>query len=138
VLRAEASSWFDLEDDRPYMTVTAGVAASRQIDPGPAEASFSARLAQPRSLIPACTHVDGSARVQTVGAEHHPRFHALLERFHADTGCPVLLNTSFNRAGEPIVHTPSEAVRCFLLAGLDHLVVERFVLDHGTVVEALR
>jgi carbamoyltransferase len=77
-----------------------------------------------RSEIPACTHVDGSARVQTVHREVNPTFHALLRSFHDLTGCPVLLNTSFNRAGEPIVCTPDDALATARSAGVDLLVLE--------------
>ena len=81
-------------------------------------------LNQPRSDIPAVTHVDYSARVQTVGADANPEFRRLLKAFHAKTGCPVLVNTSFNVRGEPIVCTPQDAYRCFMRTGMDLLVVE--------------
>ena len=82
----------------------------------------------PRSEIPAVTHVDYSARVQTVSAETSPRFHALLEAFDALTGCPVLVNTSFNVRGEPIVYTPADAYRCFMRTSMDYLVLGPFLL----------
>jgi carbamoyltransferase len=81
-----------------------------------------------RSGVPAVTHVDYSARVQTVDADRHPRFHGLLRAFHALTGCPVLVNTSFNVRGEPIVCTPQDAFRCFLATDMDALVLENCVL----------
>ena len=81
------------------------------------------KLNVPRSDIPAVTHVDYSARIQTVHAETNPRFHALLSAFKAKTGCPVLVNTSFNVRGEPIVHTPEDAFRCFMGTELDALAV---------------
>src|SRR5438270_9360339 len=87
------------------------------------------RVNVPRSAVPAVTHVDYSARLQTVDAERNPRFHALLRAFHALTGCPVLVNTSFNVRGEPIVCTPDEALRCFGATEMDALVLEDFVLD---------
>src|SRR5207247_2149712 len=81
-----------------------------------------------RSTVPAVTHVDFSARVQTVDRARHPRFYRLLEAFHSLTGCPVLVNTSFNVRGEPIVCTPQEAHRCYRATGIDALVLEDFVL----------
>jgi carbamoyltransferase len=108
VLQTEASRWFDLQVDSPYMQFVCSV--------------------QPGRDIPAVTHVDGSARVQTVGEEAHPQFRALLQRFGALTGCPVLVNTSFNVRGEPIVCTPADAYRCFMGTDLDVLVVENCIL----------
>jgi carbamoyltransferase len=86
-----------------------------------------------RAQIPAVVHVDGSSRIQTVSADANPRYHSLLERFHQQTGVPVLLNTSFNQAGEPIVNSPDDAVRCFLRSGLDALAVGDYLVfpDHG-------
>ncbi len=82
-----------------------------------------ARLDAPRSTIPAVTHVDGSARLQTVDRGTHPKFHRLIERFDELTGCPLLVNTSFNVRGEPIVATPEDAFRCFMATGLDALAI---------------
>ena len=87
------------------------------------------KLNVPRSAVPAVTHVDYSARVQTVTADVNPRFHALLDDFEARTGCPVLVNTSFNVRGEPIVCTPEDAYRCFMRTEMDYLVVGNCVLD---------
>src|SRR5262249_37783471 len=81
-----------------------------------------------RSTVPAITHVDYSARVQTVDRERNPRFHRLMQAFHRQTGCPVIVNTSFNVRGEPIVCTPEDAYRCFLATEMDVLVLENFVL----------
>ena len=133
VLAEEAAGWFDLDGDSPYMLVTAPVRAERRlaVASGDDTQEGLARLAVPRSMIPAVTHVDYSARVQTVDRETHPRFHALLARFHALTGCPMLVNTSFNQRGEPIVCTPRDAYRCFLRTGIDWLVVERHLLDRA-------
>ena len=128
VLAEEASRWFEVTHARPYMTITTRVVSSTR----PTSASsgdFAARLRGVHSELPACTHVDGSARVQTVTYDDHPAFHALLAAFGQRTGVPVLLNTSFNQAGEPIVRTPSEALRCFLRAGLDSLVIERCLIE---------
>jgi len=86
------------------------------------------KLREPRSKIPAVTHVDGSARIQTVSLDENPGFHSVLSAFAARTGCPVLINTSFNVRGEPIVCTPTEAYRCFMRTRIDALVVGNFVL----------
>ena len=90
-----------------------------------------------RSTIPAVTHVDYSARLQTVDGERNPRFHRLLEAFHRKTGCPVLVNTSFNVRGEPIVCTPQDAYRCFLATDMDALVLEDFVLHKENARQTL-
>ena len=87
------------------------------------------QLKVPRSTIPAVTHVDYSARVQTVHQETNPRFYQLLRRFKALTGCAVVVNTSFNVRGEPIVCSPEEAYRCFMRTGIDYVVIENFLLD---------
>jgi carbamoyltransferase len=87
------------------------------------------KLNVPRSSIPAVTHVDYSARIQTVHAETNPTYHALLTRFHALTGCPVLVNTSFNVRGEPIVCTPRDAYRCFMRTEMDNLVLGPYLLE---------
>jgi len=82
-----------------------------------------------RSEIPAVTHVDYSARIQTIHQETNPRFYALIEQFEKRTGCPILINTSFNVRGEPIVNTPEDAYRCFIRTGMDYLVLENILLD---------
>jgi carbamoyltransferase len=87
------------------------------------------RLRQARSELPAVTHVDFSARIQTVGPEENPRFHALLKEFERQTGCGVLVNTSFNIRGEPVVCTPEDAYRCFVCTEMDWLVMGNFVLE---------
>ena len=86
------------------------------------------KLKVARSDIPAVTHVDGSARVQTVDAERHPRLYGVMKKFKAKTGCPVIINTSFNVRGEPIVCTPEDAWRCFMATNMDALVVENCLL----------
>jgi carbamoyltransferase len=131
VLAEDAADWFEIDRPSPYMLRTAPVHPRRRVEVGEAsvdEADFVARLALARSTIPACTHVDGSARVQTVDADRNPALHALLSAFRDRTGCPVLLNTSFNRAGEPIVRTPADALRCARAAGLDVVVIEGCVV----------
>ncbi len=134
VLREDVSDWFDLEDDSPYMLLVAGVRNDKLIvRPGGEPQLFGIdRLNLPRSEIPAVTHVDGSARIQTVHEETNPRYHALIKRFRELTGCPVLVNTSFNIRGEPIVCTPEDAFRCFMGTDLDLLVVGNSFLDKGS------
>src|SRR5262245_9445985 len=125
VLREEVSSWFDLDIDAPYMLLVAPVRKDRQRAMSEAESALFGieKLNVPRSQIPAVTHVDYSARVQTVHKETNPRYHALISRFAELTGCPVLVNTSFNVRGEPIVCTPQDAFRCFMGSEIEVLVV---------------
>jgi carbamoyltransferase len=125
VLREDVADWFDLDADSPYMLLVAEVISKhrRQTSAGE-EALFGIdRLKVPRSSIPAVTHVDYSARIQTVHRETNPQFHALLKQFKRLTGCSVLVNTSFNVRGEPIVNTPEDAFRCFMGTGLDRLAI---------------
>ena len=124
VLCEDVSDWFELETPSPYMLLVADVVPARRL-PMTAEQErlFGIdKLNVPRSDIPAVTHVDYSARVQTVHRETNPRYHALISRFKALTGCPVLVNTSFNIRGEPIVCTPADAFRCYMGTELDVLV----------------
>lgn len=130
VLREKVGEWFELDADSPYMLLVADVAASRRVAL-PAEAAGLTgieKLKQPRSVIPAVTHVDHSARIQTVHQETNPRYHALLTAFEARTGCPVLVNTSFNVRGEPVVCTPEDALACFMGTGIEVLVAGNCVL----------
>ena len=132
VLAESAAEYFALRDNEesPYMLLVAPVHESRrlQTDNNHHELPGLDRLKLPRSEIPAVTHVDYSARVQTVDAKRHGRYRKLLESFAARTGCPVLINTSFNVRGEPIVCTPEDAYRCFMSTGMDVLVLDRLVL----------
>jgi carbamoyltransferase len=129
----DAAAWFDLGVESPYMLMTAEVQPARRRRPSEAEAALAGleRLGVVRSEVPAVTHVDLSARVQTVHPDDHPRFHALLKRFGARTGCPVLVNTSFNVRGEPIVGSPLDAWRCFMHTGMDALVLGSFLLERA-------
>ena len=126
VLREDAAGWFDLDSDSPYMLFVAGVAEQRRREMTPTERALFGiqKLNVARSSIPAVTHVDYSARIQTVHRETNPRYHALLSAFKERTGCPVLVNTSFNVRGEPIVCTPEDAFRCFMGTEIDVLVAE--------------
>jgi carbamoyltransferase len=132
VLREYVDQYFEMRpyQDSPYMLLVAPVRADQRTPLGPEyeQARGLEKLNFCRSTIPAVTHVDHSARVQTVDAERHPLLHRLLQRFHAQTGCPVLINTSFNVRGEPIVCTPDDAYRCFLMTDLDVLVLGRQIL----------
>jgi carbamoyltransferase len=129
VLAEDTSEWFDLKGPSPFMLITAPVAQAHRCATGTDKADLSTGLKVPLSDIPAVTHVDYSARVQTVAEQDNPRFHALLSAFKARTGCPVLANTSFNVRGEPIVLTPQDAFRCFMGTGLDVLVVGNCLLE---------
>lgn len=125
VLREDVSEWFELDDDSPYMMLVADIAAHHRREMTVEESALWGidKLNVPRSDIPAVTHVDYSARIQTVHRDTNPRYHDLLTRFKAETGCPVLVNTSFNVRGEPIVCTPEDAFRCFMGSDIEILVV---------------
>ncbi|HKE23944.1 MAG TPA: carbamoyltransferase C-terminal domain-containing protein, partial [Bryobacteraceae bacterium] len=130
VLREDVEEWFELDQDSPYMLLVAEVAERRRRPISADEERLFGidQLKVPRSEIPACTHVDYSARIQTVDQETNPRYHALLAAFKERTGCPVVVNTSFNVRGEPIVCTPEDAFRCFMGTELDMLAVGNCVL----------
>lgn len=134
VLREDVSQWFELENDSPYMLLVADILKGKRIEMNKQEQGFFGieKLNVPRSEIPAVTHVDYSARVQTVHKETNPRYHALIDRFKQLTSCPVLINTSFNVRGEPIVCTPEDAFRCFMGTELDVLVVGNSFLDKSS------
>jgi len=131
VLRHRVADYFELDADSPYMLLVAPVASSRRRLPSGDEAALTGidKLHVPRSDIPAVTHVDYSARIQTVDAVTNPRFHQLLSAFEARTGCAVLVNTSFNIRDEPIVRTPDDAYRCFMGSEMDLLVLGNIVLE---------
>jgi len=125
VLRERVSDWFELDGDSPYMLLVADVAKRRRVEMTAAERHLSGieQLNALRSEIPAVTHIDYSARIHTARADTNPRYHALLSAFENETGCPVLVNTSFNVRGEPIVCKPEEAFRCFMGSDLDALAI---------------
>ena len=129
VLREHLEEWFELDTDSPYMMLVADVAADRLRPLDKAEQVLSGldKLRVVRSEIPAVTHVENSARIQTVHSDTNPLYHRLITRFAELTGCPVLVNTSFNVRGEPIVCTPADAWRCFMATDLDLLVIGNFV-----------
>lgn len=125
ILREDVSEWFDIDLDSPYMLIVADVRQGKRIPLVDAQQELFGidKLNVLRSTIPAVTHVDYSARIQTVHRETNPRFYALISKFKELTGCPVLVNTSFNIRGEPIVESPEDAFRCFMGTELDVLVV---------------
>jgi carbamoyltransferase len=131
VLREDLEEWFDLAIDSPYMLLVGSIKNKhRRIMDESEMALFGIdKLNVPRSKIPAVTHVDYSARIQTVHAETNPLYHALLKRFKTLTGCSVLVNTSFNVRGEPIVCSPEDAFRCFMGTEMDLLIVGNCVLS---------
>jgi carbamoyltransferase len=125
VLRERVADWFELDGDSPYMLLVADVVKGRRREMSEEEKRLFGidKLNVPRSEIPAVTHIDYSARIQTVREEVNPRYYALLSAFERRTGCPVLVNTSFNVRGEPIVCLPEDAFRCFMGTELDGLAV---------------
>ena len=130
VLNERVADYFDQTTESPYMLLVANVQNDRRkiVEPSDGTLFGIEQLKQIRSEIPAVTHVDYSARLQTVHRDTNPRFHALLEAFDAKTGCPVVVNTSFNVRGEPIVCSPTDAYRCFMRTEMDCLVVENYLL----------
>jgi carbamoyltransferase len=139
VLAEDTREYFKLDAESPYMLLVADVLENRRRTMTAEEERLFGidKLNVPRSDIPAVTHVDYSARVQTVHRETNPRYHALISAFKRRTGCPVLVNTSFNVRGEPIVHTPEDAFRCFMGCEMETLVVGNCVLDKGEQDPAL-
>ena len=129
VLREHASDYFDIDErhDSPYMLIVAPVKQDKRKDVDQGLFGLD-KLKQNRSVIPAVTHVDYSARLQTVDGERNPRLASMMRRFHERTGSPVLINTSFNVRGEPIVCTPQDALRCFMGTEMDVLVLENYVI----------
>ena len=132
VLRERVHEWFELDGDSPYMLLVADVQASHRLPKpaGGAEALWGIeQLNVPRSDVPAITHVDYSARIQTVRRETNPDYYDIINAFYRKTGCPVIVNTSFNVRGEPIVCTPEDAYRCFMRTNMDVLVLGNFILE---------
>ena len=140
VLRERVSDWFELDSDSPYMLLAADVVKRRRREMTAEEKQLFGidRLNVPRSDIPAVTHVDYSARIQTVHADTNPRYYALLSAFERETGCPVLVNTSFNVRGEPIVCRPEDGFRCFMGCELDVLAVGNCYLRKDAQDPALK
>jgi carbamoyltransferase len=126
VLREYVADWFELDAESPYMLLVADVVASRRTPPPPGSEQLWGieKLKIPRSTIPAVTHVDYSARIQTVRRPDNPLYYDIIRAFYDLTGCPVIVNTSFNVRDEPIVCTPDDAYRCFMKTQMDVLVLE--------------
>jgi len=130
VLAEKASEWFEVDGESPYMMLVAPVAEAHLVDADGGDVSdMRAWVNQVRSEVPAVTHVDGTARLQTVRADTNPGFHAIISAFEARTGVPLVVNTSFNVRGEPIVCTPEDAYRCFMRTEMDSLVLGDCLLD---------
>lgn len=131
VLEEKVHEWFDMDSSSPYMLLVAEVRQDQKREMTEAEKKLFGidLLNVPRSRVPAITHVDYSARIQTVSRETHGRYYDLIEAFERETGCPVIINTSFNVRGEPIVCFPEDAYRCFMRTGMDYLAIENFLLD---------
>jgi carbamoyltransferase len=130
VLAEYASAYFDLDVSSPYMLLVTTVKPELRIAPSPEEEVLKGfdLLKVKRSAIPAVTHVDHTARIQTVNYENHPDFYDLIKAFYKLTGCPCVVNTSFNRMDEPIINTPQDAIDCFIQTGMDILVIENFMV----------
>ena len=131
VLEERAAEWFELDGPSPYMLMVASLREDKRHPRQDSEAALPLEqwVNQVRSLAPAITHVDYSARIQTVSRQTNPEFHAILSAFERMTGCPLLVNTSFNVRSEPIVCTPADAFQCFMRTGIDVLVLNKFLLD---------
>jgi len=131
IMRDKVSDYFEINSSSPYMLLVAPVVKNRRKEmSGKEEKLFGIeKLNVPRSDIPAVTHVDYSARVQTVDEADSPAYYRLIKEFYKKTGCPVIINTSFNVRGEPIVNTPEDAYRCFMRTQMDVLVMGNFLLD---------
>ncbi len=140
VLREHVSEWFEIDEDSPYMLLVADVQKRHRISMTEDQQKLFGieKLNVPRSAIPAVTHVDYSARVQTVHTDTHPRYHALISRFNELTGCPVVVNTSFNVRGEPIVCIPEDSFHCFMGTEIEVLVVENCYLEKSAQDPALK
>lgn len=134
VLAERVGDYFELDRESPYMLLVANVKPELRIAMNDKEQAFFGidKLNIPRSTIPAVTHIDYSARIQTVHQETHARFYGLLKAFEQKTGCAVLVNTSFNVRGEPIVQSPEDAYRCFMRTEMDYLILGNFIIDKRT------
>jgi carbamoyltransferase len=130
ILREDLTEWFEMDEDSPYMLLVADIIKKRRRQMTVEEQALFGidKLNVCRSEIPAVTHVDYSARIQTVHKETNPRYYSLIKQFKDLTGCPVILNTSFNVRGEPIVCTPEDAFRCFMGTELDLLIIGNAIL----------
>ncbi len=140
VLREDVGDWFEHETDSPYMLFVANVQNNKRRTMNEEEEGLFGidKLNVPRSSVPAITHVDYSARIQTVHADTNPRYHAVISKFKEKTGCPLIVNTSFNVRGEPIICTPTDAFKCFMGTEMDVLAIANFVLYKKQQDQALK
>ena len=140
VLREDVSEWFEHEADSPYMLLVADVREDKRRSMTNEEKALFGidKLNVPRSSVPAITHVDYSARIQTVHADTNPRYHAVISKFKEKTGCPIVVNTSFNVRGEPIICTPTDAFRCFMGTEMDVLSIGSYILFKEEQDETLK
>ena len=131
VLREDVSDWFDMNVESPYMLLVANIKSDKKIEMTDEQKKLFGidKLNVKRSEIPAVTHVDYSSRIQTVSKETNKKYYDLIDKFKEKTGCPVIVNTSFNVRGEPIVNTPTDAFNCFMGTNLDYLVIGNCILD---------
>ena len=131
VLKEEVSEWFNLDKESPYMLLVAPVKEDKRIEMSNPDNRLQGfdKLKVKRSVIPAVTHVDYSARIQTIKREDHPLYYDTIDTFYKKTGCPVIINTSFNVRGEPLVCSPEDAFKCFMRTEMDYLVMGSFLLD---------
>ena len=140
VLREDVSEWFEQNTDSPYMLLVADVKKDKRCPMTKEEEALFGidKLNVPRSLVPAITHVDYSARIQTVHSDTNPHYHAVISKFKDKTGCPILVNTSFNVRGEPIICTPTDAFKCFMGTEMDVLAIGNYLLYKDRQNEALK
>jgi carbamoyltransferase len=138
VLRERVNKYFELDEESPYMLLVAPVQPDRRTPPAADRSDIRKWVNQVRSDLPAITHVDYTARVQTVDGVHCEDYYAVLRAFEALTGCGVVVNTSFNVRGEPIVCSPADAYRCFMRTEMDYLVLGRFILDKKGQTQEVR
>ena len=131
VLKEDVSDWFDINVDSPYMLLVSEIHSSKKIQMTDEQKNLFGieKLNIKRSEIPAVTHVDYSARIQTVSSKTNKKYYDLISKFKEKTGCPVIVNTSFNVRGEPIVNSPTDAFNCFMGTELDYLIIGNCILD---------
>ena len=140
VLREDVAKWFELKTDSPYMLLVADVQNDKRLAMTENEKTLFGidKLNVPRSSVPAITHVDYSARIQTVHKDTNPKYHAVISKFKEKTGCPMVVNTSFNVRGEPIICTPRDAFKCFMGTEMDVLAIGNYVLYKEQQDETLK
>ena len=127
-LKEYSKDWFEIKTDSPYMLFTSKVAKEKLLSNDTDDEFELSKINNRRSVIPAVTHLDNSARLQTVDKKHNPKYYQLISNFYKNTGCPLVINTSFNVRGEPIVLSPEDAYNCFMGTEIDILIIEDFIL----------